>query len=67
MKITLVAADGKKTKVALSRGATIEDLAAKFRLSSQAFLFSKNNKLCLETDFLEDGDEVELIRVVSGG
>ena len=67
VKITLVDAGGKKKKIILPSGATIQDLAEKQGLPGQSFLFSKNGELCHESDSLQDGDKVELVRVFSGG
>lgn len=64
----------KKVKIKLreqewivSPGRTVRDTLKTLKLSPQAYLPVKNNELISEDTVLEDGDEIVLIAVISGG
>ncbi len=67
MKLVFVDAEGRRAKFEAKKGATVGDFAKEKGFSPQAFLFCKNNQLCLESDQLQEGDEIRLVRVISGG
>ncbi|KXB04281.1 hypothetical protein AKJ48_03195 [candidate division MSBL1 archaeon SCGC-AAA261O19] len=54
-------------KYELSEGARIIDLLEKTEFNTETVVVRQNGKIVPEEEQLEDGDELELIPVVSGG
>ena len=67
MKITIVDAKGARDSANAKKGETVGEFARKKGFSPSAFLFCRNNELCLESETLREGDEIKLVRVISGG
>ncbi|MDD1747919.1 MAG: MoaD/ThiS family protein [Methanomassiliicoccales archaeon] len=67
-KITvIVQLSGKAHERTLSDGSTVEDLLAQFNLHPDAYIVTKGSKPVPITRRLEDGDNLKLIKVASGG
>jgi sulfur carrier protein ThiS len=58
---------GERTEVEISEGSTIFNVYEKLGLNSETYIAKKGNKLLFELENLEEGDELEIIRIVSGG
>ena len=61
MKIIL---DGKEVDIS---GKTVEDMFDELNLNSEIFLVKRNNEIVHEYEALNEGDRIELIKVISGG
>lgn len=59
--------EGKKRTLALEKGARIEELLEELGINRETVLVRLNGEVCVEEEVLGEGDEVEIIRAVSGG
>ena len=66
MKITLIIGADKKIRE-IPENTTIKDLLEQLDMPSEAVVVKKNNEIAMEEEPLEDGDIVEIIRVIYGG
>lgn len=66
VSVRLVVEDKKDTH-SFPPGAQIVDLLEKFNRNPEAVVVKRNEKIVPEGEELEDGDEIEIIPVVSGG
>jgi len=66
MKITLIIGENKRIKE-IQEGTTIKNILDGEDISIETVVVKKNNKIVIEEDFLEDGDTVEVIKVIYGG
>ncbi len=57
----------RKQEWEVRAGMTVRDAIRKVGLNSQAVLAVREGKLINENTILQDGDEIKLIAVVSGG
>lgn len=65
MKIKII---GKlEKKLELPSGSTVKDLLNKLKISENDVLIARKKKLLIGAIELKDGDEIELMDVVSGG
>ncbi|MFH1424663.1 MAG: MoaD/ThiS family protein [archaeon] len=58
---------GKSKTVELKPNSTILDLFNELGECSESYVVKRNSEVAIEIEKLKSGDEVELIRVVSGG
>lgn len=58
---------GEKKLVALKEKATASDLLKEMKINSETVLVAVNEEIVPEMTALKAGDEVELIRTISGG
>jgi len=56
--------DGKEVEI---QGTKVEDMFNELNLNSETFLVKRNNEIIHECESLEEGDKIELIKVISGG
>jgi sulfur carrier protein ThiS len=67
-KITVVVQlSGKIQEQILPEGSTVEDLLAQYSLHPDAYIVTRGSKPIPITRKLEDGDNLKLIKVASGG
>lgn len=66
VSVRLVVED-KKDTCSFPPSAQIVDLLEKFNRNPEAVVVKRNEKIVPEGEELEDGDEIEIIPVVSGG
>ena len=45
----------------------VKDILKKMNIIANTVIIKSNNKVLTEEDFVKDGDEVEIIRIISGG
>jgi sulfur carrier protein ThiS len=69
MNITIILLPGKpfKKRFSLKNGSTILDILNKLKINPDTVIPLKDSSPISIDENLEDGDEIELIRVVSGG
>jgi len=53
--------------VELNSGATVRDAILKLGENPEIYLAKRGSKLVMEIEELDDGDSIELIKIVSGG
>lgn len=63
----LITISGDKKELELPEGTTIEKMLEKLDINRVTVLVRVNGGIRAEDYALEDGDEVEIIKVVSGG
>lgn len=66
MKITLIIGENQRIKE-IQEGTTIKKVLDGEDISIETVVVKKNDKIVIEEDFLEDGDTVEVIKVIYGG
>ena len=59
--------EGSLRDVRLREGAKVDDLLEELGVNRETVLVRLNNKVCVEEETLREGDEVEIIRAISGG
>ena len=59
--------EGKTIRVELPEGAKLADLYKAARINREVYLATRRGVLLPDEASLADGDEIKLIRVVSGG
>jgi sulfur carrier protein len=59
--------EGKKKSVMLRKDARIDDLLEKLEINRETVLVRLNSKVCVEEEALREGDEVEIVKAISGG
>jgi sulfur carrier protein ThiS len=67
MKVKLTMIPQNKKQVKEFDGKFVGDILKKFGLDREVYVFKKNGKVVTESEPLESGDHVEVIKVVSGG
>jgi sulfur carrier protein len=59
---------GKKTsKIDIKEKTTINDLLEILEINRETVLVRKKGEICIEEEFLDEGDFIEIIKAVSGG
>jgi sulfur carrier protein len=66
MRITLVL-DGKRKAMEAEGGSRIGDLLRELGINRETVLVRRNREICVEEEEIEEGDEIEVIRAISGG
>jgi sulfur carrier protein len=59
--------EGSRREMRLREGARVDDLLNELGINRETVLVRLNRKVCVEEETLRDGDEVEIIRAISGG
>ena len=59
--------ENKSSIMELSGNSIVSDLLAKLKLNPVTVIVSRNNGLVLEDEKLNDGDDVKILSVISGG
>ena len=59
-----IAVDGKEVNII---GKTVEDMFEELGMNYEVFLVKRNNEIVHEYEILNEGDKIELIKVISGG
>ncbi len=59
--------EGKRIQLELPRGAKLADLYTVAGINREVYLAARNGMLLPDEAELSDGDEIKLIKVVSGG
>jgi len=59
-----IAVDGKEVNII---GKTVEDMFEELGMNYEVFLVKRNNEIVHEYETLNEGDKIELIKVISGG
>lgn len=62
-----VRAEGREREVEVGEGATVEDLLERLGYDRESVLVRRGKKLVVEEEKLSEGDELEILRVVTGG
>ena len=58
---------GKQQKVSLDENATVLKLLQTLKINPVTVIVSRNSELILETEKLNDNDELKILSVISGG
>ncbi|MDR2830396.1 MAG: MoaD/ThiS family protein [Methanobrevibacter sp.] len=59
---------GNKVKdMKLDDNKTIKNLLKKLNVSSESVVTKKNGEIVIEDEIIDDGDEIQLIRIIYGG
>jgi len=66
MKIT-VELQGKKTKIEVPEKAKVIDAVKKINVNPETVIVKRRSEILLEDETLKNNDEIELIKIVSGG
>ncbi|MBM4241906.1 MAG: MoaD/ThiS family protein [Euryarchaeota archaeon] len=66
MEITLIIGENKESRE-LPQSTSIKDMLDREDIPSETVVVKKNNEIVLEDELLEDGDIVEVIKVIYGG
>ncbi|MAF89601.1 MAG: MoaD/ThiS family protein [archaeon] len=66
MKIKILRKEGEKT-IELEEGATASEIFRKLGESSEAYIIKRAEEVIIGEEPLSDGDELELIKIISGG
>ena len=59
--------ENKRSILELAGNSIVSDLLAKLNLNPVTVIVSRNNELVLEDEKLNDGDDVKILSVISGG
>lgn len=59
--------DGERLGMRLRKGARVEELLEELGVNRETVLVRLNSRVCVEEETLSEGDEVEIIRAISGG
>lgn len=65
MNITFIM--GEEEKNLEIKGGTIKDLLQDMEIPLETVVVKKNQHIVIEEEFIEDGDIIEIIRVIYGG
>jgi sulfur carrier protein len=65
MDITFIM--GEEEKKMEIKGGTIKDLLQEMKIPLETVVVKKNQQIVIEEEPLEDGDTIEVIRVIYGG
>ncbi len=65
MNITFIM--GEEEKNLDIKGGTIKDLLQDMEIPLETVVVKKNQQIVIEEEFIEDGDIIEIIRVIYGG
>ncbi|MDP3065803.1 MAG: MoaD/ThiS family protein [Methanobacteriaceae archaeon] len=65
MNITFIM--GEEEKNLNIKGGTIKDLLQDMEIPLETVVVKKNQQIVIEEEFIEDGDIIEIIRVIYGG
>ncbi len=66
MTITVII-DKEKHALEIHENMNIKEVLDKMDISSQTVVVKRNNEVVIEEEILEDGDIIEVIRVIYGG
>ncbi|HIH62160.1 MAG TPA: MoaD/ThiS family protein [Methanobacteriales archaeon] len=66
MKFTLIIDDEKKT-MKFREKLTIKDVLKNFNIPLEAVVIKKNGEIVVEEEQVDDGDIIEVIKVIYGG
>ncbi len=70
LKIKVKLVDGKISKkemVLNKKEVTVQDILDILEINRETVLIRKKNELITEEEILDNGDEIEILRVISGG
>lgn len=66
MAITVIIGKDKQA-VEINGNMTIKEVLDTMNISSETVVIKRNNEVVIEEEILEDGDVIEVIRVIYGG
>lgn len=66
MKFTLIIDDDKKI-MKIKEKLTIKDVLKDFKIPPEAVVVKKNGEIVVEEEQVDDGDIIEVIKVIYGG
>lgn len=66
MKFTLII-DDEKRAMETNKSLKIKDLLKDFKIPLEAVVVKKNGEIVLEREPIDDGDIIEIIKVIYGG
>ncbi len=66
MTITVIIGKNEQT-VEIQENMSIKDVLDTMDISSETVVVKRNNEVVIEEEILQDGDEIEVIRVIYGG
>ena len=67
MSFTLKYTDVTEVREITKQNYTIKELINELGLSSQTVVSKQNGELVIEDTLINDGDEIQLIQIISGG
>ena len=67
MKLKLTMRPQNKAMVKNVKAKSVGDLLSELKLEREVYVFKKNGEVVTESEPLKTGDQVEVIKVVSGG
>ena len=59
--------ENKEKIIIIDNNLTVKDLLARLNINPVTVIVSKNNEIILESDRLNDKDDIKIISVISGG
>ncbi len=66
MEITVIFGENKES-MEIANEMTIKEILETMDISSETVLVKRNNEIVIEEEILENGDVIEVIRVIFGG
>lgn len=66
MEVTVIY-EKTELKKEISQNTTIKEVLNSMDISSQTVVVKRNNEIVMDEENLEDGDVIEIIRVIYGG
>jgi len=62
-----VRSEGGEREIEVEEGATVQDLLERLGCDRESVLVRRGKRLVVEEERLSDGEELEILRVVTGG
>jgi sulfur carrier protein len=66
MRITVIIGDEREVKE-ISNSITIKDLLKILKIPSETVVVKKNEYIVINEEIVEEGDDIEIIKVIFGG
>lgn len=66
MEVTVIIGEDEK-KLAIEEGKTVKNLLQMMEIPVETVVVKKNQAIIIEEELLEEGDIIEVIRVIYGG
>ncbi|MDP6613072.1 MAG: MoaD/ThiS family protein [Candidatus Hydrothermarchaeota archaeon] len=66
MRIKLVL-DGKERTIKAGSSSTVMHLLQSLGINRETVLVRKNGEICVEEEKIKEGDDIEIIKTISGG
>lgn len=66
MEVTVIVGEDKN-KMKVDEGKTVKDLLQIMKIPTETVVVKKNHSIIIEEESVEDGDIIEVIKVIYGG